>query len=159
MKNTFHFLSLVTGILLLSSVALLGQAPVLTNAVVDLDAETLTIFGDEFGAGLQVFIGTALGTLEEVGINSSTSTSIEVALSTTAPGTYLVAVSTNIGMSAMDVTIGAHITTQDIAIGGIGSSTIFVHDMRAAMQYRPASLNSGKRTVHGKNGIHHRFSF
>ena len=89
-----------------------GQAPFLTNAVVNLDEGTLTIFGDDFGAGLQVFMGTDLGTLEELGVNSSTSTSIEAALSFTDPrGTFLVVVSTDMGMSSMDVTFGPRVAT------------------------------------------------
>ena len=113
MKTKFRLLSLVTGILLLSSVTLFGQAPILTQAVVNLDVGTLTIFGDNFDLpNLQVFMGTDLGTLEELLVNSSTMTSIEAALSFSDPrGTFLISVFTNAGMSAMDVTFGARVAT------------------------------------------------
>jgi len=83
---------------------------VLTKAVADVDAGTLSIFGDNFGPSPRVFLGTVLGTLEELGVNSSTPTFIEAALTPKDPGTFLVVVSTdprNNDMFAMDVTIGA----------------------------------------------------
>jgi len=102
--------------LLLSSVALSGKGkePVLTNAVADLDAipPTLSIFGDNFGPSPTVFLGTVLGTLEELVIDTSTDTFIQAFLPPAAPppGTHLLVVSTGPGnknMFAMDVTIGA----------------------------------------------------
>jgi hypothetical protein len=112
MKQTFSFLSLF--ILLLSPVPLLSQGqkePVLTNAVADLDAGALSIFGDNFGPSPQVFLGTDLGTLEELGVITFTNMSIQASLPpATPPGTYLLVVSTGPGnknMFAMDVTLGA----------------------------------------------------
>ena len=67
MKRRFCFLSLV--ILLLSSVALFGKGPkepVLTNAVADLDAGTLSIFGDNFGPSPKVFLGNGNPTFIEI---------------------------------------------------------------------------------------------
>jgi len=111
MKRKLNLLSLFSAILLLSSVSLFGkgpQEPVLTNAVPDVDAGKLSIFGDNFGPSPQVFLGTVLGTLEELGVNSSTDTFIEAALPPRDPGTFLLVVSTGgkNHMFAMDVTIG-----------------------------------------------------
>ncbi len=159
MKSKFRFLSLIAGILLLSSVTLFGQAPVLTNAVVNLDGGTLTIFGDNFNLpNLQVFMGTDLGTLDALGINSSTMTSIEAALSFSDPrGTFLIVVSTNVGMSAMDVTFGARVETFDSnsRLGGSALQNNTTGTFNTAVGFNSLRQNTTGRsnTANGGNAL------
>ncbi len=104
----------MVGIWLVWTAQLGGQppiTPVITNAVADLDAKTLSLFGANFGSNPQVFIGSE-GALVELMVNFATSTDgfIEAALGSPDPGTYSVVVSTGpnqIQMAAMDLTIGA----------------------------------------------------
>ena len=109
----------LTAILLLSSGALFGASPVITKAVPDLDAGTLSISGNNFGPSAQVFIGTDLGTLVDEGVLSLSETFIEVTLTATNPGTYLLVVTNGNGKSkmvAMDLTISAEVPEPNLNI-------------------------------------------
>ena len=129
MKRQFSQSTLLIAILLLSPLAMLGQGrgqgkgppePLLTNAVADVEAATISISGDNFGSSPRVFMGTNFGTLVELGVNIPADTFIEAALASTDPGTYLLVVSSGPGnahMSAMDVTIGAVGHSLDAADG------------------------------------------
>ncbi len=90
-----------------------GQvAPVITNAVANLDAvpPTIFVFGTNFGPSPQVFIGNDMGTLDPLVVISSTNTFIEAELVSIDPATCPLVVSNGPStqhLSEMDVTIGA----------------------------------------------------
>ena len=174
MKRQFTQPTLVMVILLLWTVPLFGKGsnqPVLTKAVADLDADppTLSIFGDNLGPSPQVFLGTVLGTLEELGINSSTDTFIEAVLPPRDPGTFLVVLSTGPGnnnMFAMDVTIGPvgpqGPPGEQGAIGPVGpgtttANTLFIgSDQDSNEPDSTLSLgtdNSTKMTIHESGNV------
>ena len=158
MKRQFTQPTLLMVIFFLWTVPSFGQEPFLTNAVVNLDEGTLTIFGDDFGAGLQVFMGTDLGTLEELGVNSSTSTSIEAGLSFTDPrGTFLVVVSTDMGMSSMDVTFGPRVATvgNNSRLGGNAFQSNTTGTFNTAMGFNTLRENTTGRgnTATGSGGL------
>ncbi len=111
-----YLLSLVTGMFLLSPSTLFAaeSPPVVTNIAVDLKAGRIFIAGATFGPTPKVEMGCEDGTQEPLKIIFSNDSLIEASLITYEldPGTYLVVVSNSRRRRAkMDVTIGAHITT------------------------------------------------
>lgn len=90
-----------------------GNPPVqvtITRAVADFDAGELTIDGSNFTADAAVYLGGASGTLVPQPVLSATADEIVVALTTTAPGSYLLVVVTGPSarsLAAFEVTLGS----------------------------------------------------
>lgn len=82
---------------------------VVTQLVVDVDAGTLAIEGKRFGDDPTVLLGDVAGGFVEQPVVASTDTTIDALLTATAPGTYLLIVTTGPAatqMYAIDVTLG-----------------------------------------------------